>query len=66
VGYPGAFIREVAIHAMTQAAYNDMDVVPLDLLQRSLEHLLDQITARDDFLARHRNNGFGFVVTAKG
>ncbi|MBI5958036.1 MAG: ATP-binding protein, partial [Chloroflexi bacterium] len=65
VGYPGAFIREVAIHAMTQAAYNDLDAVPLDLLLQSLEHLLDQITARDDFLSRHRNNGFGFVIMAK-
>lgn len=62
VGYPGAFIREVALYALTQVAYQDLDSLPLDLLERSFERLLDQITARDDFLTAHRHNGFGFVT----
>lgn len=66
VGYPGAFIREVAIYAMTQAAYADLPDLPLEVLEMSFTRLLDQITARDDFLRRHAGNGFGFVVAAKG
>lgn len=62
VGYPGAFIREVALYALTQVAYQGLDSLPLELLERSFERLLDQITARDDFLTAHRQNGFGFVT----
>ena len=65
VGYPGAFIREVAIYALTQMAYSDQETLSEDQLRRSFDRLLDQITAKDDFLTRQRNNGFGFVVAAK-
>ncbi len=62
IGYPGAFIREVALYALTQMAYQDLDHLPLDLLERSYNRLLDQITAKDDFLTEQRRNGFGFVT----
>ncbi len=65
VGYPGAFIREVAISAITQMAFADEEELSLDLLQESFNRLLEQITAKDNFLLRARNNGFGFVVAAK-
>ncbi len=62
VGYPGAFIREVAIYAMTQMAFAGLDELPLDFLEQSFNRLLDQITAKDDFLTKQHRNGFGFVV----
>jgi SpoVK/Ycf46/Vps4 family AAA+-type ATPase len=52
VGYPGAFIREVAIYALTQLAYEDLDDLSMDLLERSFKGLKDQIDARDDFLTQ--------------
>ena len=64
VGYPGAFIREVVLYALTQAAYQDLDEVPLELLRQSYERLLDQITAKDDFIMAARRNGFGFVTAS--
>lgn len=50
IGYPGAFIREVAIYALTQMAYDDLDTLPLELLEKSFRGLKEQIEARDDFL----------------
>jgi len=50
VGYPGAFIREVAVHALTQCAYDDLDHLSLELLERSFTGLKTQLEARDDFL----------------
>jgi hypothetical protein len=50
VGFPGAFVREVAIYAMTQVAYDDLHELTLDVLQRSFDSLKDQIDARDEFL----------------
>lgn len=52
VGYPGAFIREVAVYALTHVAYENMDTLPLDLLHRSFERLKDQIDARDEFVMK--------------
>lgn len=57
VGYPGAFIREVAIYALTQVANDDLDTLSLDLLQNSFVRLREQIRERDDFL-QIRKNGF--------
>jgi hypothetical protein len=57
IGYPGAFIREVAVHALTQCAYDDLDELSLDLLQRSFYGLKEQLDARDDFL-KNRTTGF--------
>ncbi len=65
VGYPGAFIREVAIHAMTRMAFAGEETLSRALLEDSFNRLLDQITAKDDFLTAHRSNGFGFSVAGK-
>jgi hypothetical protein len=56
VGYPGAFIREVAVYALTQMAYDDLQDLPLDMLCHSYSNLKAQIAARDDFL-KQRVNG---------
>ena len=59
VGYPGAFIREVAVYALTQVAFEDLDALSLNLLQRSFDGLKEQIDAKDDFLTRQaRYNGW--------
>jgi hypothetical protein len=58
VGYPGAFIREVAIYALTQVAYEDLTTLPLDVLERSFNSLKEQIDVRDDFLTRRSNISF--------
>jgi SpoVK/Ycf46/Vps4 family AAA+-type ATPase len=58
VGYPGAFIREVAIYALTQVAYEDLTTLPLDVLERSFNSLKEQIDVRDDFLTRKSNISF--------
>lgn len=50
VGYPGAFIREVAVYALTQCAYDDRHELPYELLERSFHGLKAQLDARDDFL----------------
>ncbi|MBZ0297987.1 MAG: ATP-binding protein, partial [Anaerolineae bacterium] len=61
VGYPGAFIREVAVYALTQMAYDDLMELPYPLLERSFHNLKSQIDARDDFLkqrvAQQTTNG---------
>lgn len=57
VGYPGAFIREVAIHALTQVAYEDMNELPFELLERSFTRLREQIDVRDEFLHKRANIG---------
>ena len=58
VGYPGAFIREVAIYALTQVAYQDLDTLPLAVLEKSYNSLKEQIDVRDDFLTRRANISF--------
>jgi SpoVK/Ycf46/Vps4 family AAA+-type ATPase len=55
VGYPGAFIREVAIHALTHVAYEDLTELSVDLLNASFQRLKDQIDAKDDFLIERMN-----------
>ncbi len=62
VGYPGAFIREVAVYALTQVAYEDLDTLSLALLESSFNSLKEQIDARDDFLQQRGNIGFGAKV----
>jgi SpoVK/Ycf46/Vps4 family AAA+-type ATPase len=63
VGYPGAFIREVAVYALTQMAYDDLTELSYDLLERSFNGLKEQLEARDDFL-KQRTNGNGTAVEA--
>ncbi len=58
VGYPGAFIREVAIFALTQVAYEDLETLPLAVLEKSYNSLKEQIDVRDDFLTRRGNMSF--------
>ncbi len=58
VGYPGAFIREVAIFALTQVAYEDLDTLPLTVLEKSYNSLKEQIDVRDDFLTRRGGISF--------
>jgi hypothetical protein len=56
IGYPGAFIREVAVYALTQCAYDDLTELSLEMLEQSFYRLKEQIDARDDFL-KGRTNG---------
>lgn len=64
VGYPGAFIREVAVYALTLVAYDDLHDVSLEMLERSYNRLKEQIDARDNFLDKYRRNGksVGFQI----
>lgn len=59
LGKPGAFVREVALYALTIAAYQDMEDVPLSLLEESLDTLNRQIEAKDDFLTSHKRAPIG-------
>jgi hypothetical protein len=59
VGFPGAFIREVAIYAMTQVALASDDTedgvlpeLPLEALSDSFKRLKSQLDMRDDFLVK--------------
>ncbi|MFN8371692.1 MAG: ATP-binding protein [Anaerolineae bacterium] len=56
VGFPGAFIREVAVYALTQVAYTDLQNLPLDLLQRSFDGLKEQMRAKEEFLTQRNQN----------
>jgi len=58
VGYPGAFIREVAIYALTQVAQDDLPTLPTEVLEKSYKALKAQIDARDNFL-KQRSFGLG-------
>ena len=65
--YPGAFIREVCVFAMTQAIDEDEDNinVSLALLEESFERLKSQIKAREALV--NQNPGgrkFGFAARA--
>lgn len=64
VGYPGAFIREVAVYALTQMAYDDLQELPLSVLRHSYNNLKAQIEARDDFLKQRVNGHAAENVTA--
>ena len=52
VGYPGAFIREVAIYALTQLVNEEEEQLTLDRLQNSFNRLQNQIEERDEFVLR--------------
>ncbi|MBK8027296.1 MAG: ATP-binding protein [Chloroflexi bacterium] len=58
IGYPGAFIREVAVHALTRVAYISGDSLSLEVLDSSFRRLKDQLDARDDFLRQRTEVGF--------
>ncbi len=52
VGYPGAFIREVAIYALTQLVNEEEEALTLDRLDSSFNRLRNQIEERDEFVLR--------------
>jgi hypothetical protein len=59
---PGAFVREVALHARMLAAHEHRVDVTLDILENSVQSLLRQMRAESDFLTQRRpiglvNNG---------
>jgi predicted AAA+ superfamily ATPase len=57
VGQPGAFVREIALHARMLAAHERQTHVTLDLLEQSVDSLADQLKAGADFLERRRSMG---------
>jgi DNA replication protein DnaC len=68
VDYPGAFIREVAVYALTRAVTNEETLLPLSLLRDSFERLKIQIKARDELIANSvngRQNEIGFARRAE-
>ncbi len=60
---PGAFVREVALHARMLAAHEHRVDVTLDILENSVQSLLRQIHAESDFLTQRRP--IGLVNSAK-
>jgi hypothetical protein len=72
VEQPGAFVREVALHARMLAAHEHKTEVTVEMLEQSVSSLLRQIRADSDFLRERRpismvsakkakqNNPFGF------
>ncbi|MGB7342365.1 MAG: ATP-binding protein [Phototrophicaceae bacterium] len=71
VDYPGAFIREVVVFAMTQAIDVDLDedmvTVPLALLEESFDRLKSQIKARDTLIDQNpTGRKFGFAARSNG
>ena len=63
LGKPGAFIREVAVYALTMAAYQHSENLTLELLQNSLASLEEQIEAKDNFLTAHKKRDMGLLPT---
>lgn len=59
---PGAFVREVALYALTMAAYNGTDELTLETLQASLDTLVNQIESKDDFLTAHKQKPMGLAA----
>ncbi|GAB4526059.1 MAG: hypothetical protein OHK0046_42510 [Anaerolineae bacterium] len=62
VGHPGAFVREVALHALTTAAYELREDLPVEILQHSLDSLVEQIKAKDDFLTSNKQRPMGLTA----
>ena len=56
MGYPGAFVREVAVYAITQLIETDAMTLSLAELQDSYQKLRQQIEDRDQFI-KARENG---------
>lgn len=57
INQPGAFVREAALHARMLAAHEHRTEVTLEFLQQSIESLLRQIRAGNDFLRERRPIG---------
>jgi ATP-dependent 26S proteasome regulatory subunit len=56
---PGAFVREVALHARMIAAHERKTEVTLDMLQKSVDSLLRQMKLDGSFLTQRRPLGLG-------
>ncbi|NDJ59594.1 MAG: ATP-binding protein [Chloroflexi bacterium] len=54
IDQPGAFVREVALHARMLAAHEHRTEVTHEMLEQSVQSLLRQIRAESDFLANRR------------
>ncbi len=54
---PGAFVREVALHARMLAAHDHRVDVTLEMLEKSVQSLLRQMRAESDFLTQRRPIG---------
>lgn len=65
LGRPGAFIREVALYALTMAAYNGQEELTLEMLQGSLDTLVKQIEAKDNFLTAHKKQEMGLGTSSR-
>jgi SpoVK/Ycf46/Vps4 family AAA+-type ATPase len=59
VDQPGAFVREVALQARMLAAHERKTEVTLDLLEQSVDSLVNQMAADKDFLMQRRPMGLG-------
>ncbi|MEO1646106.1 MAG: ATP-binding protein, partial [Chloroflexota bacterium] len=73
IDYPGAFIREVCVFAMTQAidpdaSEDDEVTVTVDLLEDSFERLKKQIKAREALIDQKdpQEREFGFAARSNG
>ncbi len=60
VSQPGAFVREVALQARMLAAHDHKTEVTLDMLERSVDSLANQMSAEKDFLIQRRPIGLGY------
>ncbi len=59
IDQPGAFVREAALHARMLAAHDHRTEVTLEFLQQSIDSLLRQVRAGNDFLRDRRPIGLG-------
>lgn len=57
IDQPGAFVREAALHARMLAAHERRTEVTVDFLRQSIESLLHQLRAGNDFLSDRRPMG---------
>jgi hypothetical protein len=54
---PGAFVREVALHARMLAAHEHKTEVTAEMLEQSVGSLLRQLRTEGDFLTQRRPIG---------
>lgn len=59
VNQPGAFVREVALHARMLAAHEHKTEITLEMLHKSADSLLKQMRMDSDFIAQRRPLGLG-------
>lgn len=63
---PGAFVREVALHARMLAAHEHKTEVSADMLEQSVGSLLRQLRTEGDFLTQRRPLGLSATPRRKG